>query len=94
MPDPQLVERFADLVVRVGVNVQPVEGLVLTVAGGRITDLTATAGADPVRAQLDTDEGARSLGGRVGASGLTRPAAASRHRPRRPGTVSGGPPPG
>ncbi|ASW53458.1 aminopeptidase [Plantactinospora sp. KBS50] len=39
-----------------------VEGLVVTFAGGRITEATAVRGADVVRAQLDTDEGARSLG--------------------------------
>jgi len=39
-----------------------VEGLTVTFCGGRITDITATSGAESVRAQLDTDEGARSLG--------------------------------
>lgn len=39
-----------------------VEGLKVTFRGGRITDITATSGAETVRAQLDTDEGARSLG--------------------------------
>ncbi|GAB3924396.1 aminopeptidase [Kribbella albertanoniae] len=41
---------------------QLVEGLVLTFAGGRITDVEATSGVELVRAQLDTDPGARSLG--------------------------------
>ncbi|MCW2538510.1 MAG: aminopeptidase [Frankiales bacterium] len=39
-----------------------VEGLVVRFAGGRIVDVRADAGADAVRAQLDSDEGARSLG--------------------------------
>jgi aminopeptidase len=39
-----------------------VEGLRLTFAAGRITEVTATSGADLVRAQLDVDPGARSLG--------------------------------
>jgi aminopeptidase len=39
-----------------------VEGLELTLAEGRIVDVAATAGRDAVLAQLDTDEGARSLG--------------------------------
>jgi len=41
---------------------QLVTGLRLTFAGGRITDVSATAGADAVRAQLDADPGARHLG--------------------------------
>ncbi|HTY72832.1 MAG TPA: aminopeptidase [Actinomycetes bacterium] len=39
-----------------------VEGLVVEFAGGRIVDVTADSGVDLVRAELDTDEGARSLG--------------------------------
>jgi len=39
-----------------------VEGLRVTFEGGRIVDVTATAGADLVRSQLETDDGARSLG--------------------------------
>jgi aminopeptidase len=114
MADNDRLERFADLAVRVGANVQPgsgvlltantahleiaravverayaagaawvevewsdgtirltkpvvvggqvVEGLKVTFSGGRITDVTATSGTESVRAQLDTDEGARSLG--------------------------------
>ena len=38
------------------------EGLVVRFEGGRVVDVTADSGADAVRAQLDTDEGARSLG--------------------------------
>jgi aminopeptidase len=39
-----------------------VEGLEVTFTAGRIVDATATAGQDTVLAQLDIDEGARSLG--------------------------------
>ena len=39
-----------------------VEDLVVTFAGGRIVDVTATRGLDAVRAELEVDEGARSLG--------------------------------
>jgi aminopeptidase len=58
--------RRADGVVRLARPVviagQLVEGLRLTFAGGRITEVSATSGAELVRAQLDTDPGARSLG--------------------------------
>jgi aminopeptidase len=39
-----------------------VEDLVVHFEAGRITDVSARTGADAVRAQLDSDEGARSLG--------------------------------
>jgi aminopeptidase len=39
-----------------------VTGLRVTFAGGRITEVTADAGADVVRAQLEADPGARYLG--------------------------------
>ena len=39
-----------------------VEGLQATFEGGRIVDVKAQRGDDVVRAQLETDEGARSLG--------------------------------
>jgi aminopeptidase len=39
-----------------------VEGLVVRFEGGRIVDVQADSGVDLVRAQLDTDEGARRLG--------------------------------
>ena len=39
-----------------------VEDLVVTFAGGRIVDVDASRGVEAVRAQLDSDEGARSLG--------------------------------
>ncbi|MGX6601067.1 aminopeptidase [Micromonosporaceae bacterium Da 78-11] len=41
---------------------QLVTGLRVTFAGGRITDVSATSGVEVVRAQLDSDAGARSLG--------------------------------
>jgi aminopeptidase len=39
-----------------------VEGLVVHFEGGRVTDVSADSGVDVVRAELDSDEGARSLG--------------------------------
>jgi aminopeptidase len=39
-----------------------VENLVVNFEGGRITDISASSGEDAVRAQLDSDDGARSLG--------------------------------
>jgi aminopeptidase len=56
-----------------------VEDLEVTFAGGRIVDATASRGIEAVRAQLDSDEGARSLGevslvegsSRVRAAGVT-----------------------
>jgi aminopeptidase len=39
-----------------------VEGLRATFEAGRIVDVTADSGLDAVRAELDSDEGARSLG--------------------------------
>jgi aminopeptidase len=39
-----------------------IEGLNVAFEGGRIVDVAADAGADAVLAQLDTDDGARSLG--------------------------------
>jgi aminopeptidase len=58
--------RRADGVLRVTKPVviagQLVEGLRLTLAGGRITAVTADVGEEVARAQLDSGEGARSLG--------------------------------
>ena len=58
--------RRADGVVRVTKPVviagQLVEGLRLTFADGRITEVSATAGADVARAQIASDPGASSLG--------------------------------
>ena len=56
-----------------------VEDLVVTFANGRIVDATASTGIEAVRAQLDSDDGARSLGevslvegsSRVRAAGVT-----------------------
>ena len=56
-----------------------VRDLVVKMEGGRIVDATASSGEDAIRAQLDTDEGARHLGevalvdgtSRVGKTGLT-----------------------
>jgi aminopeptidase len=56
-----------------------VEDLVVTFEGGRIVDAQANTGVEAVRAQLDSDEGARSLGevslvegsSRVRAAGVT-----------------------
>jgi aminopeptidase len=39
-----------------------VEGLVVHLAGGRVVEATADRGAAEVRAELDSDDGARSLG--------------------------------
>jgi aminopeptidase len=39
-----------------------VEGLVVRLAGGRVVEATADRGAAEVRAELDSDDGARSLG--------------------------------
>ncbi|WP_433791196.1 aminopeptidase [Actinoplanes sp. CA-252034] len=56
----------ADGVIRVTkplvLNGSLVLGLRLELSGGRIVDVSADSGADVVRAQLETDPGARSLG--------------------------------
>jgi aminopeptidase len=58
--------RRADGVIRVTKPMvilgQLVEGMRVTFSGGRITEVEADSGADVVRAQIDTDEGARHLG--------------------------------
>ncbi len=61
-PDRRRADGMISLTKPVIVDGQVVEGLTVTFSGGRITDVTATSGAAAVRAQLDTDEGARSLG--------------------------------
>jgi aminopeptidase len=61
-PDRRCADGTISLTKPVIISGQIIEGLQVTFSGGRITDVTATAGADSVRAQLDTDEGARSLG--------------------------------
>lgn len=61
-PDRRRADGVISLTKPVIIGGRVVEGLRVTFAGGRITDVTATAGADVVRSQLATDEGARSLG--------------------------------
>jgi aminopeptidase len=61
-PDRRCADGTISLTKPVIVNGQVVEGLTVTFSGGRVTDVAATSGAESVRAQLDTDEGARSLG--------------------------------
>ncbi len=61
-PDRRSADGVISLTKPVIISGQLVEGLTATFSGGRITDVTATKGAEAARAQLDTDEGARSLG--------------------------------
>jgi aminopeptidase len=61
-PDRRRADGTISLTKPVIVNGQVVEGLTVTFSGGRITDVAAASGTGAVRAQLDTDEGARSLG--------------------------------
>jgi aminopeptidase len=61
-PDRRRADGVISLTKPVIVGGLVVEGLKVTFGAGRITDVTATSGAETVRAQLDTDEGARSLG--------------------------------
>ena len=61
-PDRRRADGTITLTKPVIVSGQVVDGLRVTLSGGRITDVTATSGAEAVLAQLDTDEGARSLG--------------------------------
>jgi aminopeptidase len=61
-PDRRRADGKISLTKPVIISGQVVEGLRVTFSGGRVTDVTATSGAEAVRAQLDTDEGARSLG--------------------------------
>ncbi len=61
-PDRRRADGTISLTKPVIIGGQVVEGLTVTFSGGRIADVAATAGAETVRAQLDTDEGARSLG--------------------------------
>ena len=61
-PDPQRaagVIRSSMPLVHAG---QIIEGLTLTFEDGRIVDVAADRGAEVIRAELDTDEGARRLG--------------------------------
>ncbi len=61
-PDRRAADGRIRLTKPVIINGQVVEGLNVTFEGGRITDVTATTGVEAVRAQLETDAGARSLG--------------------------------
>ena len=61
-PDRRRADGMISLTKPVIISGQVVEGLKVTFSSGRITHVTATSGVDSVRAQLDTDEGARSLG--------------------------------
>jgi aminopeptidase len=61
-PDRRRADGTIRLTKPVIVGGQVVEGLTVTFSGGRITDVTAASGAESVRAQLATDDGARSLG--------------------------------
>jgi aminopeptidase len=61
-PDRRRADGTISLTKPVIIGGQVVEGLTVMFAGGRITDISATSGAQTVRAQLETDDGARSLG--------------------------------
>jgi len=61
-PDRRRADGTISLTKPVIVNGQVVDGLTVTFSGGRITDVAAASGAEAVRAELGTDEGARSLG--------------------------------
>jgi aminopeptidase len=61
-PDRRRADGVISLTKPVIIGGVVVEGLKVTLREGRITDVTATSGIESVRAQLDTDEGARSLG--------------------------------
>ena len=61
-PDRRRADGVISLTKPVIIGGLVVEGLKVTFCEGRITDITATSGVESVRAQLDTDEGARSLG--------------------------------
>jgi len=61
-PDRRRADGMISLTKPVIIGGLVVEGLTVTLRGGRITDVTARSGVESVRAQLNTDEGARSLG--------------------------------
>jgi aminopeptidase len=61
-PDRRRADGTISLTKPVIIGGQVVEGLTVTFTGGRIADASATSGIETVRAQLDTDDGARSLG--------------------------------
>jgi aminopeptidase len=61
-PHRQRADGVISLTKPVIIGGRVIEGLQVTFEGGRITTVAAGKGAESVRAQLDTDEGARSLG--------------------------------
>jgi aminopeptidase len=61
-PDRRQAEGVISITKPVIISGQVVEGLRATFSAGRITEVTAAKGVETARAQLDTDEGARSLG--------------------------------
>jgi aminopeptidase len=61
-PDRRRADGTISLTKPVIIGGRVVEGLTVTFTGGRIADASATSGIETVRAQLDTDDGARSLG--------------------------------
>jgi aminopeptidase len=61
-PDRRRADGVIRLTKPVVIAGQLVTGLVVTFKDGTIADVSATEGADVVRAQLETDEGARHLG--------------------------------
>jgi aminopeptidase len=61
-PDRRRADGHISLTKPVIISGQVVEGLQVTFSAGRITDVTAATGANMVRAELDSDQGARSLG--------------------------------
>ncbi|AEV87487.1 aminopeptidase [Actinoplanes sp. SE50] len=61
-PDRRRADGTLRVTKPVAIGGRVVTGLRLTFAGGRITAVTADEGADVVRAQLETDPGARHLG--------------------------------
>jgi aminopeptidase len=61
-PDKTKADGVIRLTKPVVIAGQLVTGLRVTFAGGRITDVSATSGVEVVKAQLDSDPGARSLG--------------------------------
>jgi aminopeptidase len=61
-PDRRRADGTITLTKPVIVSGQVVEGLRVTFAGGRVAEVTAASGADAVRAELGTDDGAPSLG--------------------------------
>jgi aminopeptidase len=61
-PDRRRADGEITLTKPVVINGRVVEGLRARIEAGRITAVTADAGAETVRAQLETDDGARSLG--------------------------------